>query len=86
MHILKLGRSVYNNCKHEERKSNKGCIQIRRKNTLTVSDNEMDARAVEAVKAAINNAKVCKKSVAGYDKEKKAAYVEYANGEGKYAE
>ena len=56
------------------------------KNTLTVSDNEMDARAVEAVKAAINNAKVCKKSVAGYDKEKKAAYVEYANGERKYAE
>ena len=56
------------------------------KNILTVSDNEMDARAVEAVKAAINKAKVCKKPVAGYDKEKKVAYVEYANGERKYAE
>ena len=56
------------------------------KNTLTLSDNEMDARAVEAVKAAINKAKVCKKPVAGYDKEKKAAYIEYANGERKYAE
>ena len=56
------------------------------KNTLTVSDSEMDARAVEAVKAAINKAKICKKPVAGYDKEKKAAYVEYANGERKYAE
>ena len=31
-------------------------------------------------------AKICKKPVAGYDKEKKAAYVEYANGERKYAE
>ena len=56
------------------------------KNTLTVSDSEMDARATEAVKAAINKAKICKKPVAGYDKEKKAAYVEYANGERKYAD
>ena len=55
------------------------------KSTLTVSDNEMDKRAVEAVKAAINIAKICKKPIAGYDKEKKLAYVEYANGERKYA-
>ena len=48
--------------------------------------NEMDERAVEAVKAAINKAKICKKPIAGYDKEKKRAYVEYANGERKYAE
>ena len=39
------------------------------KNTLSVSDCEMDARAIEAVKAAINKAKICKKPVAGYDKE-----------------
>ena len=56
------------------------------KEILTASDNEMDVRAVEAVKAAINKAKICKKPVAGYDKEKKAAYIEYANGERKYAE
>lgn len=56
------------------------------KEILTASDNEMDVRAVEAVKAAINTAKICKKPVAGYDKEKKAAYIEYANGERKYAE
>lgn len=55
------------------------------KNTLTESDKEMDERAVEAVKAAINRAKICKKPVAGYDKVKKAAYIEYANGERKYA-
>lgn len=55
------------------------------KNILTVSDNEMDERAVEAVKAAISKAKICKKPIAGYDKEKKLAYVEYANGERKYA-
>ncbi len=30
------------------------------KSTLTESDNEMDERAVEAVKAAINKAKICK--------------------------
>ena len=48
--------------------------------TLTLSDQEMDARAVEAVKAAINKAKVCKKPIAGYDKENKKAY-----GEIKYA-
>ena len=53
---------------------------------MTESDNEMDERAVEAVKAAINKAKICKKPFAGYDKEKKQAYVEYANGERKYAE
>ena len=39
------------------------------KSTLTESDNEMDKRAVEAVKAAINKAKICKKPIAGYDKE-----------------
>ena len=48
------------------------------KSTLTESDTEMDERAVEAVKAAINKAKICKKPIAGYDKEKKQAYVEYA--------
>ena len=59
--------------------------QEEEKSTLTVSDNEMDKRAVEAVKAAINKAKICKKPIAGYDKEKKMAYVEYASGERKYA-
>ena len=53
------------------------------KSTLTESDNEI---AVEAVKAAINKAKICKKPIAGYDEKKKQAYIEYANGERKYAE
>ena len=56
------------------------------KEILSVSDSEMDRRAVEAVKAAINKAKICKKPIADYDKEKKAAYIEYANGDRKYAE
>ena len=55
------------------------------KESLTLSDNEMDKRAVEAVKAAIHRARVCKKPIAKYNKEKKAAYIEYANGERKYA-
>ena len=54
------------------------------KSTLTEWDNEMDERAVVAVKATINEAKICKKPIAGYDNEKKQAYVEYANGERKY--
>lgn len=53
---------------------------------LTASDNEMDKRAVEAVKAAIYKAEICKKPIAGYDKKQKAAYLQYANGERKYAE
>ncbi len=53
--------------------------------TLTLSDREMDARAVEAVKAAINKARVCKNRRAGYDNETKKAYIEYANGDIKYA-
>ena len=56
------------------------------KSTLTESDTEMDERAVEAVKAAINKARICKKPIAGYDKEKKRSYVEHANGERKYPE
>lgn len=56
------------------------------KEMLSESDSEMDRRAVEAVKAAINKAKICKKPIAGYDKERKAAYIEYANGERKYEE
>lgn len=56
------------------------------KNMISVSDSEMDIRAVEAVKAAINKAKICKKPIAGYDKERKTAYIEYANGDRKYAE
>lgn len=40
------------------------------KSTLTESDNEMDERAVEAVKAAINKAKICKKPIAGYDEKR----------------
>ena len=37
------------------------------------------------IKAAINKARVCKKPIAGYDKENKKAYIEYANGDIKYA-
>jgi hypothetical protein len=51
-----------------------------------ISDNdaEMDKRAVQAVKSAVNKAKICKKPVAKYDKVAKKAYIQYANGEKKY--
>jgi len=53
---------------------------------LSDSDMEMDARARQAVKVAIEKAEFCKKPVARYDIETKRAYVEYANGERKYVE
>lgn len=51
---------------------------------ISDSDAEMDLRAREAVKAAINRAQICKKPVARYDKISKKAYLETADGEKKY--
>ena len=53
-------------------------------NPATHNQGERFDAYIKAVKAAINKAKICKKPIAGYDKEKKRAYVEYANGERKY--
>ena len=47
---------------------------------ISDSDAEMDARAVEAVKAAVSKAEVCKKPIAKYDVVAKKAYVEYPGG------
>lgn len=46
----------------------------------------MDRRAKEAARAAIEKAKFLGNPVAYYDDEKKKAYLEYANGERKYAQ
>lgn len=54
------------------------------KDFISNSDEEMDARATQAVKSAVEKAKFCKKPIARYDKETKQAYVEYADGERKY--
>ncbi|MGN0435228.1 MAG: hypothetical protein ACI4D8_01215 [Wujia sp.] len=51
---------------------------------LSSQDLEMDIRAVQAVKAAIEKAEICKKPIAKYDIEKKKAYIQYANGEIEY--
>lgn len=48
---------------------------------ITPNDAEMDIRAKEAVKSAINRAKTCKKPIARYDRESRRAYIETANGE-----
>ncbi|HJB19475.1 MAG TPA: hypothetical protein H9782_09510 [Candidatus Bariatricus faecipullorum] len=53
---------------------------------LTDRDREMDKRATRAVKAAVEKAKVCRKPVAGYDIERKKAYIEYADGKRQYVE
>lgn len=53
---------------------------------LTESDREMDRRAVEAVKAAIHRAEICKKPIAKYDEDAKRAYLLYPDGRKKYAE
>lgn len=51
---------------------------------ISAQDAEMDARATQAVKSAVEKAQFCKKPVAKYDVVSKKAYVEYANGERKY--
>ncbi len=51
---------------------------------ISESDAEMDKRAREAVKSAINKAVICKKPIAKYDKVNKRAYIETADGERKY--
>ncbi len=51
------------------------------KTAITPNDAEMDIRAKEAVKSAINRAKTCKKPIARYDRESRKAYIETANGE-----
>ncbi len=48
---------------------------------ISKNDAEMDVRAREAVKSAINRAKTCKKPIAKYDKLSKRAYIETADGE-----
>ncbi|MDO4485937.1 MAG: hypothetical protein Q4C46_04995 [Bacillota bacterium] len=47
---------------------------------ISKNDAEMDARAVQAVKAAISKAEFCKKPIAKFDVETKTAYVEYPDG------
>lgn len=47
---------------------------------------KMDRRAKEAARAVIEKAKFLGNPVAYYDDEKKKAYLEYANGEKKYAQ
>lgn len=51
---------------------------------LTKEDKDMDARAKEAVRAAIAKAKFCKKPIAKYDLKTKRAYLEYPSGARKY--
>ena len=51
---------------------------------ISQNDAEMDNRATEAVRSALNKAKFCKKPIAKYDVIAKRAYVELADGERKY--
>lgn len=48
---------------------------------ISKNDAEMDVRAKEAVKSAINRAKACKKPIARYDRTNGKAYIETADGE-----
>lgn len=59
---------------------------LEQSNFITSNDEEMDARAVEAVKTAVNKAKFCQKPIAIYDRQTKKVYVEYADGERKYVD
>lgn len=56
------------------------------KDNLSQEDKDMDIRAKEAVKAALEKAKVCKKPIARYDIATKRAYIEDAEGNRRYVE
>jgi len=56
------------------------------KEFISIGDVEMDARAVKAVKTAVDKAQFCKKPVAKYDFENKKAYIEYTAGVKKYVD
>jgi len=57
-----------------------------KQDNLSQEDKDMDIRAKEAVKAALEKAKVCKKPIARYDIETKRAYIEDAEGNRRYVE
>ena len=61
-------------------------VSSEQKSFISSSDAEMDARAAQAVKAAVEKAKFCKKPVAKFDTITKKVYVEYADGERKYVD
>ena len=50
------------------------------KTVITAEDADMDNRAKNAVRAAINRAQVCKKPIARYDAKTKKVYIENADG------
>ncbi len=53
---------------------------------IDIEDQDMDKRAVAAVKSAIKKAKVCNKPIAKYDARSKKAYVLMPDGEKKYVQ
>ena len=57
-----------------------------KQDNLSQEDKDMDIRAKEAVKAALEKAKVCKKPIARYDIETKRAYIEDVEGNRRYVE
>lgn len=63
---------------------NNRCIKIvhssERNIFISENDAEMDARAIQAVKAAVHKAEFCKKPIAKFDAETRTAYVEYPDG------
>ena len=50
------------------------------KTAISENDAEMDIRAKEAVRSAINRARTCKKPIAKYDRKTKKAYIKTADG------
>ena len=54
--------------------------------TPTQEDEDMDARARQAVKVAIEKAQFLKKPIAKYDKVNKRAYLEYPDGTVEYVD
>lgn len=65
---------------NENNRSIKIIHSSNKENVISKNDAEMDARAIQAVKAAISKAEFCKKPIAKFDVKTKTAYVEYPDG------
>ena len=53
---------------------------------ISKRDAEMDRRAVAAVRAAIDKAKICQKPICRYEPASDRAYLEYADGRKEYVD
>lgn len=85
--VLKMNESESNMIRIIKLNDNRSVTVVSEDSSHSVisdADAEMDARAKEAVKSAINRAKICNKPIAGYDRASRRAYIKTSDGKKTY--